>query len=92
MLSKEFIEKYNQMLDLNDELDKLLRAETGGRYGLCNMGYGVLFADPDFEHNIEELEELVGPTTVRDVDDDGCEHRVFNVGNRKCVIVWEASQ
>lgn len=91
MLSKEFIEKYNQMLDLNDELDKLLRAETGGRYGLCTMGHGVLFADPDFEHNLEELEELVGPTVVRCVH-EGDEHRVFNVGNRKCVIVWEASQ
>lgn len=86
MFSKELIDKYEQLLDLTDELEEMVQVETDGRFSLCNAGYLQLWADPSYQHTLEEVRELGCEIYNVSVTGD-LAHVRFRLNGRRGVVV-----
>lgn len=88
MLSEKVVALCEQIVELNQELDRVLAEETNDQFGYCSQTYIQLWTPCKF--NKGQVEELVGPLDLTVVN-DGYGHYKFNIGKAPARILLPMS-
>lgn len=86
MLSEKVIALCKQILELNEELDRVVTEETNGQLGYCEQTYIQLWTPEELMLNKEQVEALVGPLDLTTVY-AGDSHYRFNIGEAPARIL-----
>lgn len=86
MLSDKFIAMLQEYRALERKMVEQLEEETDDKYSLCTMSRAQLWANPDTNHDLADLERLVGPLTF-DYSNRRYNAYKFNLGGVSCSIL-----
>ena len=91
MLSNETIAMIEELKDLEYKIKQCILKETGNKYGFCMMPDIQLWADADFQHDLAELEELVGPIKAKYTTENDEVCYAFNLGRTSAIVIMPAT-
>lgn len=87
MLSDKVINGCKALIKAQNALRNMVEEESDGLFGVCTLPYIQLWADPDHQHDLKDLEALVGPIKYAYTTEDGCNAYRFTLGGVPCVIL-----
>lgn len=86
MLSEKVITLCEQIIELNQELDRVLTEETNDQLGYCEQPYIQLWTPDKLMLSKKQVEDLVGPLELATVY-EGYGHYRFNIGKAQARIL-----
>lgn len=87
MLSDKVIKGCKALIDAQNALRNMVEEESDGLFGVCTQPYVQLWANPDHQHDLKDLEALVGPIKWAYTTDDGCNAYRFTLGKVPGIII-----
>ena len=91
MLSDRIVEICEMLERLYEELEHRVISETEGKYGVCCHRHVQLWADPEAQHDMKELEALVGPVAYSWFDPKIGTGYAFKLGAAEAFVVMPPS-
>lgn len=90
MLSEKVIALCEQIIELNQELDRVLTEETDDQLNYCEQPHIQLWTPDELMLSKKQVEDLVGPLELATVY-DGHGHYRFNIGKAPAIILLSMS-